>query len=390
MPGAGGAEAGREAFDAAGTPRRARPNWGSPDPTERRAKRCPSQRQGSGEGLVRTSGPEAFERFVQFGGQGRPELERLAGHRVLEREPVGVEERAIEVDRRRAARRRRRRRRPGGRSPRGARGSGGCGRSRGGSRAGAHVGFGERARVPRTRCAAPCPSLRDRHAGAPRGRPADRRVDRRRAALEVRPTRARRSAARRVRSTSCSTRPSYAGCERATTSSPLVSRSRRCTMPGRSGVADAGDLRDTGRAARSPACRRVAGAGMHHEPGRLGAPRSRRRRRTRTSTATGVGPPAARRPPARRAARPRSPASSCGSWPRARRRPRSRPRRRAPARRPAPAGEQRDRRSTRSPASAAGTTNRALDGAPGVAVPSPIARVGSHRDAARSAASRRS
>ncbi len=73
---------------------------------------------------------------------------------------------------------------------------------------------------------------------------------------------------------------------RATTSSPEVPRSRRCTIPGRSASAPAcsGQRRrgrGTGPGARAPAClARLTGTRVHHEAGRL-VPRPRWHRRRR-------------------------------------------------------------------------------------------------------------
>ena len=97
-----------------------------------------------------------------------------------------------------------------------------------------HVGLAVRPRRPRRRCARRARPRAPPSAwvGAPTARSARRSRPR---ASRGRPTPARRSGARRRGRRASRRGPSYAGCVRATTSSPLVSRSRRCTMPGPGG-----------------------------------------------------------------------------------------------------------------------------------------------------------
>ena len=150
---------------------------------------------------------------------------------------------------RRGRRRSGRRRRPDGRWRPGAPGSGGCGPVS--SRQPQQRQHG-RARVARRDLVARCAPAARRPTTAmrvgSRGRAADRRVDRRpRAASGTPHTSARYAPARRVRAASCVDQrvvgrrrcgPRPAG--------PDVPTSRRCTMPGRCGSPDAGQLRVAG------------------------------------------------------------------------------------------------------------------------------------------------
>ena len=74
----GGAEAGREAFGAAGNPPTGAPELGTPHPKEDRAKRCPSERQGR----VKTPEDDAGGRRRRKAGDGRSGAE--AGQLVVE------------------------------------------------------------------------------------------------------------------------------------------------------------------------------------------------------------------------------------------------------------------------------------------------------------------
>ena len=165
------------------------------------------------------------------------------------------------------------------------------------------------------------------------GRPPDRRVDhaarRAQRAPHERDVPALDGARRDLLARGSRTR----AADRAATSSPLVSRSRRCTMPGRSSsptVAISGIAREQAVHERAVG---VTGAGVHDETGRLGDARSRRRRRSGRRRRRSRRPPAARRPRAPRASRSRCPRRGGGSSPPAGRRPRSRRAPAAPARR---------------------------------------------------------
>ena len=254
---------------------------------------------------------QAVEHRGELGGSGSSTATRLAGDRVREAERAGVQERAVELERRRGARRRRRRPPPGGRWPGGAPGSGGCGRSRAGTSSSDDVGRRGTPRAPRRRCAPSRPPSRTamrvgRRTDRPIGASITPRGDVGHAPHERDVVGARRRARRASRRGS-----SYAAGVRATTSRPLVSRSRRCTMPGRAGSPTPRELRVAREQAVHERAVGVARARVHDEPGRLGdhehvvvlvAHHDRR------SHGSASGSAAAR--PARRGARSRSPASS--------------------------------------------------------------------------------
>ena len=125
------------------------------------------------------------------------------------------------------------------------------------------------------------PALADRHSRAPRLRPADRRVDHAGGDAEPRPTRARRTDARPTRAGAGRRATSYAAGERATTMRPLVSRSSRCTMPGRAG-SPTGAI--SGKRASKPVDERAAGVAGARDA-RRARPASRPRRHRRPHSA---------------------------------------------------------------------------------------------------------
>ena len=182
-----------------------------------------------------SGGPRISRNASSSAGSGSAKaLVPLPG-RVREREVPGVQERAARDPHpvTRAGRRTPRRPPPDGRSPRGAHGSGGCARSRGGSRAAPSPGPPTSPR-PRTRCAtgAPPPAPPSGSGAAARGRSARRRRPRRADGMPATTAVYLRSTSWRA---SASTSASYAAEVRATTRRPLVSRSSRCTIPGRAG-----------------------------------------------------------------------------------------------------------------------------------------------------------
>ena len=195
------------------------------------------------------------------------------------------------------------------------------------------------------------------HARAARGRTPDGRVDRAARRRRAAPTRARRSAGRPRAPRAARPARRTRGAVRATTIRPLVSRSRRCTMPGTERIADACDL---GIAREQSVHERpggVTGTGVHDESRGLGHDDDVVVFVPHRHFDVGLGDAAARRAPVRRAPRrsrlrasrrllptarpstrtPPSASSACTS-------PRLQPVSRATA------------RSTRSPSSAAGTS----------------------------------
>ena len=159
-------------------------------------------------------------------------------------------------------RRTRGRRRRDGRSPAGGRGSGGCGRCRG---AGAAACRG-RARARSSKCvrasrgSAPSTAMRVRTRGS---RPIGASIVPVRAGGRPSTSARYSRSMRRVGERACRRR--WASSVRATTSRPEVSRSRRWTMPARSGsAAGRGGAEQLGERALA-----VAARGVHDEAGRL-------------------------------------------------------------------------------------------------------------------------
>ena len=155
------------------------------------------------------------------------------------------------------------RRRPGGRSRRGGRGSGASGRSRA-ARAGARA-VGRSSSSSKCVTAARGVSVSSEwRSRSWRSRPIGASiVPRRDRGFPTTSARYSRVSARR-RTSRCS--PSYASCERATTSRPDVSRSRRWTIPGRSSSPPCGA--GGGKRLRERAAR-VPGRRVHDDAGRL-------------------------------------------------------------------------------------------------------------------------
>ena len=164
-------------------------------------------------------------------GSGERTSMRSPGDRVLERQPLGVQELALEPEHARRGRTRGRRP-PGGRSPAGARGSGACGRSRAAPAAACSprqralgLEVGDRvARPSSVSVEIRVRTRRSRPSGAsivPRARVGP--------ALDEREVLARDLA--RAAARACSA--AWTASERASTSSPRVSRSSRWTMPAR-------------------------------------------------------------------------------------------------------------------------------------------------------------
>ena len=153
---------------------------------------------------------------------------------------------------------------------RGGLGSGACGRSPAGTRA--TPASAGRVELLQHAVLASAPACRRRRPPSACGSPwiaPDRRVDHTVSARQDDPTRARCSTRVAVCDANWATSASAASLVRATTSRPELPTSRRCTMPGRCGSPDAGDL---GKAGQQPVDERavgVAGAGMDDEPGRL-------------------------------------------------------------------------------------------------------------------------
>ena len=212
-----------------------------------------------------------------------------------EGEPRGVQELALEAVARPASPYSGRRRRDG-RSPAGARGSGACGRSP--ARTRSSVSSASARSISKCVTASRGSSVSvDMRVRTRRSRPSGASIvprAGRRAALDEREVLARDRRARAARPAA----RAWTASLRATTSSPEVSRSSRCTIPGRSGSSPAGDAarerlrerarrgaRAPGARRRRPACRRRAGA--------------RPRRRPRTAPAA-TSAPAPRRASARR------------------------------------------------------------------------------------------
>ena len=129
-------------------------------------------------------------------------------------------------------------------------------------------------------------------------------------------------------SANCSISTSAASCVRATTSRPGLPASRRCTMPGRIGLADACDLGELGQQPVDQRPVGVAGTGVHDESGRLVDDDHRvvdvDDRRTSTDRHRRRG--AARRGSASDRSRPAVPRTGgpCRTWPPRRRRSRRR------------------------------------------------------------------
>ena len=259
--------------------------------------------------LLRWSGPflRAPRRSAaaRSAGSGERDVDGRAGDRVGEGEPRGVQELALEPEAARACRTRDRRR-PGGRSPAGGRGSGACARSPAARAAASSRGSARS--ISKCVTAARGSSVSVRHPGAHAPVAAERRVDRAACAPAGGPRRARGTRASISRALQrVAAAPRWTASSRATTSSPEVSRSRRCTIPGARRVLAAG--RATGqrlgerpaRGARAPgarrrprACRRRAGARPRRRPRTARRRASARRRRPRARRRSTRSPPRSR------------------------------------------------------------------------------------------------
>ena len=240
------------------------------------------------------------------------------------------------------------------RSPRDGRGSGASVPSRGGRRSSACRSSSRST----SKCvtASRGVSVSSEHAGRLAPVAADRRLDAAAPGARTAPHERLVAPLERARRTR-SRRPRYASSLRATTSRPDVSRSRRWTMPGRSGVSPPATRAER---ARARACRRrMPGRGMHDDPGRLVHDeqvlvlvRDPERRAPRPRARPGPGP-------APRARAPRRPSSRwlLGRASPSRSAPRSSSSRSAAAREPISGSEARNR-SSRSPGRLLGDDER--------------------------------
>ena len=188
------------------------------------------RRPGVSAGSVGLNGLHRSEDGLQIGWKRRFDVDPRSRDRVVEREPGRVQELAAQAGLRR--RRRPGRRRRAGRSPPGARGSGASGPSPGCTRRSAWAASSSTTSKCVTASFGESVSS-ERRVGSRRSRPIG---------ASIRPLRERgrpRTSARYSRSSprrfTSARRPSYASSLFETTISPDVSRSRRWTIPGRSG-----------------------------------------------------------------------------------------------------------------------------------------------------------
>ena len=212
-----------------------------------------------------TAQPRAgeLERAREVGRQRRDEREPVAAERLVELEPRGVQELALEAVAPGGAVLADRRRRDG-RSPGSGRGSGACARSRAAPAAASTAGSASSSVEVRARLA--------RAVGVDRA-PRAQRAGRGPSGASIVPLRAggRPSTSARYsrtirRASSAAFSRRWASSPFATTSRPDVSRSRRCTIPGRHGSPPAAP-RAASRCDSVPA--RVRPGRVHDEAGRL-------------------------------------------------------------------------------------------------------------------------
>ena len=306
---------------------------GSRSPTSSSAPASVTPRRSSADAVGKRCLPgEAGEHRVELGrAAGSVDSHPLPGRGMRERERgsrAGTDGRARSAGARAAVRRVTDDRMSDGAA--GAHGSGACDRSRAGTRAASTSGSRVR-REHLVRGARRAAALADRHPRAAshataRSARRSRHVARRDAPRRARGTHARLRGAASARR-ACRTR---SACARRA-SRPLVSRSRRCTIPGRCGSPTS---RELGEAREQPVHERpggMPGARVHDEPGRLRdhdhvvvlVAHARPRPSASASGSPGAAAPrAARRPRPRRAG---------GSSRPSRRRRAPRPARRAPA-----------------------------------------------------------